>query len=97
MLEAYTDCRFSDRENISIAPDTHVLQSSVRLGVLTEEERSRGDAQALAAARWSALLEGSGLLPTDLHTPLWLWSRGGFKADIETEPERKSEWKTTRS
>ena len=38
VLEAYTDCRFSDRENISIAPDTHVLQSSVRLGVLTEEK-----------------------------------------------------------
>ena len=35
VLEAYTDCRFSDRENISIAPDTHVLQASARLGVLT--------------------------------------------------------------
>lgn len=88
VLEAYTDCRFSDRENISIAPDTHVLQASARLGVLTEDELHGGSAQTLAAKRWDALLEGTGLLPTDLHTPLWLWSRGGFTADINDEPQQ---------
>lgn len=88
VLEAYTDCRFSDRENISIAPDTHVLQASARLGVLTEDELHGGSAQTLAANRWDALLEDTGLLPTDLHTPLWLWSRGGFTADINDEPQQ---------
>ena len=70
---------FSDRENISIAPDTHVLQASARLGVLTEDELHGGSAQTLAARRWDALLEGTGLLPTDLHTRSGCGAAAGFR------------------
>ena len=35
VMEQYTDADFMDRENITVAPDTHVIQSSVRLGVIT--------------------------------------------------------------
>ena len=30
------------------------------------------------ADAWRRILDGSGYAPIDMHTPLWLWSRGGF-------------------
>lgn len=81
-IEQYTDCNFSDRENITVAPDTHVIQSSVRLGVITENESQRSDVQSVTASRWRDLLRGTKWVPIDLHTPLWLWSRGGFRVEI---------------
>lgn len=82
VIEQYTDCNFSDRENITVAPDTHVIQASVRLGVITENESRRSDVQSVTALRWRDLLRGTKWVPIDLHTPLWLWSRGGFRAEI---------------
>ena len=38
VLEQYTDIVFVDRENITVAPDTHVIQASQRLGVISAEE-----------------------------------------------------------
>lgn len=83
VLEQYTDARFTDRECITVAPDTHVIQASRRLGVLSEEEAQRADAQLLLAARWSELLQGTEIQPIDVHTPLWLWSHGKFAFDLE--------------
>ena len=82
-MEQRTDLQFCDREAITIAPDTHVIQASVRLGLLSPEEAQGPEAQRLTAERWSRLLAGSGLVPIDLHTPLWLWSRGKFSAEIQ--------------
>ena len=31
-MEQYTDVRFVDRENITVATDTHVIQASERFG-----------------------------------------------------------------
>ena len=78
-MESYCNVVWSDRAEISIAPDTHILQSSVRLGVapvsvLDGSAKSR----ELVALQWKELLEGSQFAPIDIHTPLWLWSRGGF-------------------
>ena len=79
VMESYCDVVWGDRAEISIAPDTHILQSSVRLGiapvsVLDGSAKSR----ELVALQWKELLEGSQFAPIDIHTPLWLWSRGGF-------------------
>ena len=38
VLEQYTDIEFVDRVNITVAPDTHVVQASQKLGVISEEE-----------------------------------------------------------
>lgn len=79
VMESYCKIKWIDRAEISIAPDTHILQSSVRLGiapasVLDGSAKSR----ELVALQWKELLEGSQFAPIDIHTPLWLWSRGGF-------------------
>lgn len=31
-MEQYTDTKFHDRENITVAPDTHVIQASTKIG-----------------------------------------------------------------
>ncbi len=78
VLEQYTDIRFIDREAITVAPDTHVIQASIRLGVITREEGAKSNVQLLTADRWRVLLQGTELAPIDVHTPMWLWSRGDF-------------------
>lgn len=64
------------------APDTHVIQASERLGVITSEEAGQSNVQELVATRWQQILEGTDLVPIDVHTPMWLWSRGKFKVEI---------------
>ncbi len=79
VLEQYTDTKFTDRFNISIAPDTHVLQSTKRLGLLIDSIDDKNTRLSVSAA-WRNLLHGTQLSPIDVHTPLWLWSRAGFPA-----------------
>lgn len=74
ILSYYTDVRFSHIDEISIIPDTRILQSSVRLGVTLP-----GTSSVVTAAAWQELLAGSGLAPADVHPVLWHWSRNGFK------------------
>lgn len=82
VIEQYTDIKFVDRENITVAPDTHVIQASQRLGVISEEETKQSNVQNVLADRWQELLNGTDLKPIDVHTPMWLWSRGKFEIDI---------------
>ena len=82
VLEQYTDMEFADRENISVAPDTHVIQASRKLGVIDENESKLASVQTILAARWKSLLEETDLKPIDVHTPMWLWSKGKFEVDI---------------
>ncbi len=82
VMEQYTDVKFIDRENISVAPDTHVIQASERLGVISSEEAGRGNVQEIVVSRWQEILKGTDLAPIDVHTPMWLWSRGKFQVEI---------------
>ncbi|MCH1625389.1 hypothetical protein [Fredinandcohnia quinoae] len=79
VLETYTNVSWKSRELITIAPDTHVLKATVKLGLCSEEVLNGGadDRQTVATA-WEIALAGSGIAPIDVHTPLWLWSRAGF-------------------
>lgn len=79
VLYQYTDIKFKNLKELTVAPDTHVIQASKKLGVISEGEFKRSDVQLVVAKRWSELLEGSEFCPIDIHTPLWLWSRNGFK------------------
>lgn len=90
VMEQYTDAEFKDRGNITVAPDTHVIQASMKLGVITEEEAGKSDVQIILADRWYELLKGTEYVPIDLHTPMWLWSRGKFSVKvIESDREVK--------
>ena len=82
VLEQYTDIEFVDRENITVAPDTHVVQASQKLGIISQQEAELSNVQILIAERWDELLKGTDLKPIDVHTPMWLWSRGKFEVDI---------------
>lgn len=82
VLEQYTNMEFADRENITVAPDTHVIQASKKLGVISEEESQLANIQNILAERWENILIGTDFKPIDVHTPMWLWSRGKFKVDI---------------
>ena len=82
VLEQYTDIEFIDRENITVAPDTHVIQASQKLGIISEEEAKLSNVQKLLAERWADLLQGTDLKPIGVHTPMWLWSRGKFEVEI---------------
>lgn len=77
ILSQYTDAPLTNLERISIIPDTHVQQCSVRLGVVKSGARPEEVARA-----WHELLEGSGLMPMDMHPILWNWSRAGFVPEV---------------
>lgn len=82
VMEQYTDVEFTDRENITVAPDTHVVQASVKLGVVSEDEAKLSNVQILVAERWKEILKDTDLVPIDVHTPMWLWSRGKFSVEV---------------
>lgn len=82
VMEQYTDVKFVDRKNITVAPDTHVIRASERLGVITPGEIAQSNVQEIVASRWQELLKDTDLVPIDVHTPMWLWSRGKFSAEI---------------
>ncbi len=78
VLLQYTDFPLTNRQALSIAPDTHILKASLQLGLISQAELANSKAQQICAKSWRILLNDSGLLPIDMHTPLWLWSRAGF-------------------
>ena len=57
----------------------HVIQASLKLGLINEDEYSLSNNAILVAEKWKELLKNTKYDPIDIHTPLWLWSRGGFK------------------
>ncbi len=79
VLHLYTNIKFINLQDLSIAPDTHVIQASKKLSIITEKEFNRNDVQSIVEKRWKLLLKNSEFSPIDIHTPLWLWSRNGFK------------------
>ncbi|MBQ9791325.1 MAG: hypothetical protein IJW28_01940 [Clostridia bacterium] len=79
VLYQYTDIKFKNLQELTIAPDTHVVQSSRKLGLISEEDFIKSDVQLIVIKRWNELLKETEFCPIDIHTPLWLWSRNGFK------------------
>lgn len=77
VISTYMRWPVTNRECLTVAPDTHVISASIRLGVVPPDAGGNAH-QAEVTRRWSEILEPTHLLPIDIHTPLWLWSRGGF-------------------
>lgn len=82
ILSKYGKIALKNADLIEIAPDTHVTQCSVRLGVITAAEAETLSKQEISK-RWRELLKGSGINPIGMHPPLWFWSRNGFKLNID--------------
>lgn len=77
IMSTYGEVQLSNRDYIEIAPDTHITQCSVKLGVITQDEAENLTKDAISE-RWRTLLQGSTIDPIDMHSPLWFWSRNGF-------------------
>ena len=79
VIYQYTDRKYKNMECLTVAPDTHVVQATHKLGLIDDEEFNRSDVQLIVIDRWNELLKETKYKPIDIHTPLWLWSRNGFK------------------
>lgn len=77
VISTYGQVKLKNRNYIEIAPDTHITQCSVKLGVISANEALKMSKEAVSA-RWREALKGSKINPIDLHPPLWFWSRNGF-------------------
>lgn len=75
----YTDKEYINIEKLTVAPDTHVIKSTHKLGLITDDEMTSVNVQDIVIDRWNELLNGTKYRPIDIHTALWLWSRNGFK------------------
>ena len=82
VMTQYTDAKLEDRQYITVAPDTHVLQASVRLGLITHDEVEKPNIREEVSSLWEEVFKDTERCPIDIHTPLWLWSRGGFKVKV---------------
>lgn len=74
----YTEVEYINIENLTVAPDTHVIKSTHRLGLISDEELDSSNVQNIVIERWNELFRGTKYKPIDIHTALWLWSRNGF-------------------
>ena len=77
IMKEYGKIPLKNADYIEIAPDTHVTQCSIILGVISKEESARLTKEKISE-RWRETLKGSGINPIDMHPPLWFWSRNGF-------------------
>jgi hypothetical protein len=80
VLTQYTHLPFTHLEYLSVAPDTHVAQASIKLGLdsakMTPLELSN---------LWAEILQDTEIQPISIHTPLWLWSRNNFQFKIHKD------------
>lgn len=82
VIYQYTDRRYKNIECLTVAPDTHVCKATHRLGLITDEELNSSNVQQIVIERWQEVLKNTKYKQIDIHTPLWLWSRNGFKEII---------------
>lgn len=82
VIYQYTDRKYKNIECLTVAPDTHVCKATYKMGMITENEFNSSNVQQIVIDRWQELLNNTKYKPIDIHTPLWLWSRNGFKKNI---------------
>lgn len=97
VMTQYTDAKLQDRQYITVAPDTHVIQASERLGLITHEESEKPTIREKVSLLWEEVFKGTDKCPIDIHTPLWLWSRNGFRVKVgECVAESSQDWEQLR-
>lgn len=78
VMETYTPSQFTNRSEITVAPDTHIIQASIKLNLITNSFDEIAVNRIILSQAWKSALSNTGISPIDIHTPLWLWSRKGF-------------------
>lgn len=78
ILLHYSDLKLKNTKSISIIPDTHIMKSTVKLGMIDEKDMSPEN----VSRTWSNLLSETKYSPIDFHSMLWNWSRNNFKPEI---------------
>ncbi len=77
ILSEYSDIQLINPYEISIIPDTHVIKSTIQLGLAEK------DVTSLEVVKiWKELLQGSGISPVEVHPVLWNWSRDNFNPSV---------------
>lgn len=79
VIYQYTDREYKNIDRLTVAPDTHVCKATHKLGLISDEEFNSSNVQKIVIDKWQQLLMNTKYKPIDIHTPLWLWSRNGFK------------------
>ena len=79
VIYQYTDRKYKNIEDLTVAPDTHVVKATHRLGLISDDELNNSNVQKIVIERWKNLFKNTKYKSIDIHTPLWLWSRNGFK------------------
>lgn len=83
MISQHTDAPLTGMDALTLAPDTHVIQATIKLGLLNETlPRDGAQVQQAVNQVWEEILAGSELALINLHSPLWLWSRSGFQVEL---------------
>lgn len=77
ILSKYTDVKLQNMQEISIIPDTHVMQCTIKLGMADKELPPEK-----TAALWKEVLAGTDIYPVNLHPVLWNWSRADFEPAV---------------
>lgn len=97
VMTQYTDASLEDRHYITVAPDTHVIQASEKLGLISHDEVEKPAIREKVSLLWEEVFKETARCPIDIHTPLWLWSRGGFKVRVgECDAESSQNWEQLR-
>jgi len=78
IISTYGEVNLKNRSFIEIAPDTHIIQASIKLGVIAKSQASKLSREKISAI-WREQLQNTGIDPIDLHSPLWFWSRKKFQ------------------
>lgn len=77
ILSRFTEVKFPNTHEISIIPDTHVIKSSVKLGLVYPNAKPKDVENA-----WKKVLKNSHIAPTQMHSVLWHWSRAVFHPKV---------------
>ena len=56
-----------------------MCKATHKLGLINDDEFNSSNVQQIVINRWQELFKNTKYKPIDIHTPLWLWSRNGFK------------------
>ncbi len=77
VMTQFTAAPLRNTHEISIIPDTHVIKSTVHLGLAPS-----GVSAAKVESLWRDVLHRLDIHPTEMHSALWRWSRNGFQPHV---------------
>lgn len=78
ILSRFTDVQFTDVQQLSIIPDTHVIRASIYMGLVPNGSNAESVDKV-----WRPILGELNISPGEMHSALWLWSRNKFIPSIE--------------